>query len=130
MRQYLHHIDGQFLPSASGDTFDDLDPATGKVVAHVAQGDREDVDRAVLAAHRALAGPWGRLPQADRLDLLRRVADRIMERFEDFVRTEIADTGKPASQTRTLDVPRGAANFRIFADLARGLANESFTTPT
>lgn len=126
----LHHIDGRFVPGLEGRTFLDIDPSTGQPHAEVALGDARDVDLAVGAAHRALAGPWGKMPQAERLDLLRRVADRLMERFDEFVRAEIADTGKPAGQARTLDIPRGAANFRVFADLARALADEAFQTPT
>jgi aminomuconate-semialdehyde/2-hydroxymuconate-6-semialdehyde dehydrogenase len=129
-RTYRHYIDGAFVDACSGKTFVDYNPATGKPTAWVAEGAAEDVDRAVAAARRALRGPWGRLPLEERLDRLARVADGIMERFDDFLAAEVADTGKPVADARRLDIPRGAANFRIFANLARNLATECFETPT
>ena len=59
-------IDGQFVPSISGRTFDTLNPATEEVLAEVAEGGVEDVNAAVLAARKALDGPWGMVRAADR----------------------------------------------------------------
>ena len=70
------------------------------------------------------------MKQDERLELLRRVALRIEERLEDFVLAEVRDTGKPVALARGLEVPRAAANFRIFSDLARGLATECYETTT
>ena len=127
----LHHfIDGEPVVSASGRTFEDVDPATGRVHALVAEGGADEVGRAVEAAQRALHGPWGRMSVPERMDCLVRVADGIMARFEDFVAAEVADTGKPVAEARRLDIPRGAANFRIFQGLARNLSTECFETPT
>ncbi len=78
----------------------------------------------------ALRGPWGRMSVAERAALLRKVAERIEQRFEEFLSAEIADTGKTLKQARTLDIPRGAANFRAYADLALGRGAECFETAT
>lgn len=130
MRTLPLFIDGTFTEGTSSRRFDDRDPATGQVVAQVCEASEADVDRAVQAARRALRGPWGRLPLAERLDLLRAVGDGILRRFDDFVEAEVADTGKPVGLARSLDVPRGAANFKLFADTTRGVATECFPMET
>lgn len=129
-RRYQLFIDGAFADAASGRTFADISPVDGSLVAEVAEADAADVDRAVQAARRALEGPWGRMPLADRCDLLAKVADGIMARFDDFLAAEIADTGKPTAWACNVDIPRGAANFRIFANLVRNLPTECFPMDT
>lgn len=130
VRDYRLFIDGAFVDASGGKTFDDISPINGQVIARVAEANADDVDRAVRAAKNALHGEWGRMPVGTRLDLLARVADRIMERFDDFLEAEIADTGKPVSWAKAVDIPRGAANFRLFANLVRNVPNESFHTDT
>ncbi|MCS7080804.1 MAG: 2-hydroxymuconic semialdehyde dehydrogenase [Chloracidobacterium sp.] len=122
-------IAGAYGDGASGETFPDYDPATGVVAAEVALATETDVDRAVAAAKDAFR-TWRQTPIAERVRLLRRVADGIEARFDEFLRAEVADTGKPYGLARTLDIPRGAANFRTFADLAAGLGTECFETHT
>lgn len=123
-------INGEFSEGSSGQSFDNVNPATGKVVGKVAEASREDVDRAVKAARQALRGPWATMGQTARLDLLDKVADGIMARFDDFLRAEMEDTGKPKGLASKIDVPRGAANFRLFANLARAHGNDSFIQET
>jgi aminomuconate-semialdehyde/2-hydroxymuconate-6-semialdehyde dehydrogenase len=123
-------IDGRFVDAASGRTFPDISPIDGRVIATVAEAGAEDVDRAVKAARRALAGEWGRMGTNQRLDLLARVSDRILERFDEFLEAEMSDTGKPHAFACSVDIPRGAANFRIFSQLVRALPTESFQTDT
>jgi aminomuconate-semialdehyde/2-hydroxymuconate-6-semialdehyde dehydrogenase len=132
MRELHHFIDGQFRPSRAGNTFDDVNPVDGKVIARVAEGGAAEVEAAVAAARAALAGPWSRLSAAQRAELLYAVADGISARAEDFVAAEIADTGKPRALAAHLDIPRGAANFKVFADVVKNVATECFemTTPT
>lgn len=103
---------------------------TGRVIARVSEAGADEVDRAVSAAKRALSGEWGRMAVSKRLDLLSAVADRIVARFDDFLEAEVLDTGKPVSWASRIDIPRGAANFRIFADLVRNVPNESYMTDT
>ena len=119
-------IDGALVPAASGRVFPDVNPATGQVAHEVAWAGADDVDRAVGAAKRALKGPWGKASARERADLLDKIADRIDARREEFLKAEIEDTGKPYGLASTVDIPRGAANFRIFATMLRSLGNESF----
>ena len=123
-------IDGEYTDPSTGQWFEDVNPATGEVVAQVAEASADDVDRAVLAARRALHGPWRSLSVPQRCDLLAKVADRIVERSDEFLRAEIQDTGKPRSLASRIDVPRGAANFKIFADLVRSQGSKSFWQDT
>lgn len=123
-------IGGEFMEAASGDTFTVYNPATGTPVADVSKAGPGDVDRAVRAAKEALSGPWGSMPLENRLDMLRAISEGIMRRQQDFLEAEIADTGKPIGLAGRIDIPRGAANFRIFADIVRGLPTECFSTST
>jgi aminomuconate-semialdehyde/2-hydroxymuconate-6-semialdehyde dehydrogenase len=125
MKQIKLFIDGSSV-DGSGQRFPDVDPARGEVIAEVAHANAHDVDRAVQAAKRALKGPWGKLAPRERADLLDKIANRIDERREEFLLAEIQDTGKPRSLASTVDIPRGAANFRIFATMLRALGNESY----
>ena len=111
-------------------SFDNFSPVNGRVLCRVTEADAATVDRAVAAARQALRGPWGRLSTAERCALLRKVADRIEARFAEFVSAEIADTGKTLTQASTVDIPRGAANFRAYADLALARAAECFEMGT
>ena len=110
--------------------FDDVNPADGSVIAQVTEADRDLVDAAVQAARKALGGEWGRLSTRDRAARLHKVADAIEARFDCFVAAEVADTGKPVALASRLDVPRAAANFRVFADLIKIAGLESFQTET
>ena len=110
--------------------FADVNPADGTVIAQVTEADEAQVDEAVHAARRALRGEWGRFGVRERAARLHRVADAIEKRFDCFVQAEVADTGKPVSLASKLDVPRAAANFRVFADLVKMSGLESFQTET
>ncbi|MGA8868493.1 MAG: 2-hydroxymuconic semialdehyde dehydrogenase [Candidatus Sulfotelmatobacter sp.] len=128
MKSIQNYIAGQFVRGKR--EFADVNPADGTVIAQVTEADSEHVDRAVLAARQALRGEWGRLGVRERAARLHKVADAIEERFDCFVQAEVADTGKPVSLAAKLDVPRAAANFRVFADLIRTAGLESFQTET
>jgi aminomuconate-semialdehyde/2-hydroxymuconate-6-semialdehyde dehydrogenase len=123
-----HFVGGEFVDSPHH--FADRSPVTGRTLFEVAEAGPDTVDAAVGAARAALRGPWRRASEQQRAALLRRVADELDRRFDDLVTAEVADTGKPVGQARTLDVPRGAANFRAFADLVAATPTESFTTVT
>lgn len=111
----LNFIGGQYLRSDT--QFDDRRPTDNAVVARVHEASREDVDRAVRAA-RAAQPAWEALGVEGRAKILNRVADEIMARVEDFARAEVNDTGKLWSQTVKGEIPRGAQQFRVFADVA------------
>src|SRR5579863_2243791 len=121
-------IGGEFI--LQGRSFPNVSPVNGQVIATVTEADAALVDRAVQAARAALRGPWGRLTVQERCALLRKVAERIEQRFDEFVAAEIADTGKTHAQASTLDIPRGAANFRAYADLALARASECYEMGT
>jgi aminomuconate-semialdehyde/2-hydroxymuconate-6-semialdehyde dehydrogenase len=104
-----------------------ISPVDGSVLARVHEADEALVDRAVRAARNALDG-WSSTAVDARCALLRQVADRIEDRFEEFVRAESADTGKPQHQARELDVARAVANFRSFADTVAAAGQPSFLT--
>lgn len=123
-------INGEYVPSSSGKTFENFDPVTGIAFANVHEASREDVDAAVQAAQVAYHGEWGNLTVEARVSLLYKVADRINERFDEFLAAECRDTGKPYSLARHIDIPRGAANFKIFADVIRNVPTEAFRMET
>jgi len=127
-RRLANFVGGRFVETEHW--FDDVSPVDGRRVARVAEADGPLVDRAVAAARAALAGPWGGMPVAERTALMHRVADRIEARFDDFLAAEVADTGKPETLARAVDIPRGAANFRIFADMVRSGGTDCFETDT
>src|SRR5882672_8487830 len=122
------YINGQFVGGPR--QFAKINPVDGTVVAQVHEADRDMVDAAVRAAKAALKGPWGKMALQARVDLLRKVADGIDRRFDDFLAAEVADTGKPVSLASHLDIPRGAANFRVFADIVRTYGTESYWLDT
>lgn len=128
MKSILNYIDGQFIRGPH--EFPDINPADGSVIAQVSEADQALVDAAVHAARRALHGEWGRLGVRERAARLYRVADAIEKQFDCFVAAEVADTGKPLALASRLDVPRAAANFRLFADLIKTAGVESFQTET
>ena len=128
MKIIQNYIDGRFVSGKR--EFADVNPADGSVIAPVTEADAAQVDEAVVAARRALGGEWGRIGVRERATRLHRVADAIEKQFEGFVQAEVADTGKPVSLARKLDVPRAAANFRVFADLAKMAGVEAFQTET
>ncbi|HTC16635.1 MAG TPA: 2-hydroxymuconic semialdehyde dehydrogenase [Steroidobacteraceae bacterium] len=121
-------IGGEFITTPRA--FDNINPVNGRRICTVSEADAELVDQAVQAARAALSGPWGALSVAERCTLLRRVADRIDQRFDEFVSAEMADTGKTLQQARGLDIPRGAANFRSYADLVLSRPAECFEMST
>lgn len=123
-----NYVAGRFVASES--CFDDINPVDGSLVARVHEADRDTVDAAVRAARAALSGPWGSMPPAERATLLNKVADGIEKRFDEFLAAEVADTGKPVAQARSLDIPRGAANLRFFASLVSTVGNECFEMAT
>lgn len=129
LKEHQLFIDGRYLPAAGGKTFEKFSPVTGALIARVHEAGREDVDRAVKAARAALNGPWGALTVKARCDLLLDLAQKIAKRSGDFLDAEVADTGKPRKMAAELDIPRGAANFSIFADMIKNLGSEFFETP-
>ena len=130
MKNINHFINGEFVPGVDGKLFEKRSPVDRRLIAQVSEGGRVDVDRAVQAARTALNGEWGACTMEQRVDILYGVADEITRRFDDFVEAEMADTGQPKSIMTHAFIPRGAANFKIFADVIKNVPNESFQTTT
>ncbi|RWU25011.1 2-hydroxymuconic semialdehyde dehydrogenase [Pseudomonas alkylphenolica] len=128
--KFRHFIDGSFVESTDQRTFEKRNPTDNSVVGSVSEGGLSEIDRAVEASRAALEGPWGKMSVEERSALLYKVADEITRRFDDFVAAEMADTGQPKSMMEHAFIPRGAANFKIFADVVKNVPNESFQTPT
>lgn len=130
MKQILNFINGEFVPARSQRVFDKLSPLTNLPLYQVAEAGRPEVDAAVAAARAALQGEWGRMTVDKRMAMLHAVADGITKRFDDFVAAEEADTGQPHHVIAHAFVPRGAANFKVFADLMKNVPTESFQMDT
>ena len=116
-----HFINGAYTEGTSGRTFENRQPIDNALISQVYEAGRADVDTAVQAARAALNGP---LEPADnwpkRTEVLYAVAAGIMSNvLIGFLEAEVADTGKPVNLASHIDIPRGAANFRIFADVVK-----------
>jgi phenylacetaldehyde dehydrogenase len=112
-------IDGEWVEAASGKTFATFNPADSAILAHVAEGDQEDIDRAVRAARRVLeSGPWADMTPSARGRLLWKLADLLEEHLEEFAQLESLDNGKPVSVARVADVPLSIDHFRYMAGWA------------
>ena len=112
-------INNQFVNSASGKTFPTYNPATGEVLAQVAEGDREDIDRAVKAARKAFEGDaWAYMTASQRGRLIWKLADLLEARTEEFAQLESLDNGKPLAVARVADVPLAVDLFRYMAGWA------------
>jgi acyl-CoA reductase-like NAD-dependent aldehyde dehydrogenase len=111
-------IGGQWVEAASGKTFETLNPATGEVLARVAEGDAEDINRAVAAARKAFEGPWSKMTPSQRGQLLWKLADLIEKNGDEMARLETLDNGKPIKYSKGGDVPLTVDHFRYFAGWA------------
>jgi len=125
-RQML--IDGKWVNAVSGKTFPTYNPATGEVLAQVAEGDKQDVDIAVKAARKAFeSGPWSRMSATQRGKLIWKLGDLLEANVEQFAMLETLDNGKPLAVARAADVPLAADLFRYMAGWANKL--EGTTIP-
>ena len=121
-------IDGKWINAASGKTFPTYNPATGEVLAQVAEGDSADIDAAVRAARRAFdSGPWSRMTASERGKLVWKLADLLEQHTEEFATLETLDNGKPLTVARAADVPLAVELFRYTAGWATKL--EGSTIP-
>jgi len=115
-RKHKMLINGKWVESASGKTFPTYNPATGEVMAQVAEGDREDIDRAVAAARNAFdRGPWRSMTASERGRLVWKLADLLEANLEEFAELESLDNGKPLTVARAADVPLAVDLFRYMA---------------
>jgi phenylacetaldehyde dehydrogenase len=109
-------INGKWVEAASGKTFDTYNPATGEVLARIAEGDREDINRAVEAARAAFeTGRWSQLTPSERGRLIWKLADLLEDNLEEFAELESLDNGKPLKVARAADVPLAVDLLRYMA---------------
>jgi len=113
-------INGEWVDAASGRTFESLNPATEEVLASVARGEAEDVDRAVRAARAAFddGAVWRRMPHGQRGRIIHKLGDLILEHLEEFALLESLDNGKPLAVARVADVPLAADMFHYMSGWA------------
>ncbi|MCK0112420.1 5-carboxymethyl-2-hydroxymuconate semialdehyde dehydrogenase [Ornithinimicrobium sp. F0845] len=124
-----HYIDGAFVDSVDGDTFDVLDPVTNQAYLQAASGKKADIDAAVAAARRAFTqGPWPRMLPRERSRVLHRIADLVESRDRRLAELESFDSGLPISQALG-QARRAAENFRFFADLIVAQADDTYKVP-
>lgn len=113
MKVFDNFIGGQYTKTA--DYIDVFNPASGLVYAQVANASQQDLEHAVASAKTAYPR-WSIMPIQERSKILHRLADLIEENQEVLAMAETEDTGKPITTSRTVDIPRAAANFRFFAN--------------
>jgi phenylacetaldehyde dehydrogenase len=125
-RQLL--INGKWVDAASGKTFPTYNPATGDVLANIAEGDKEDINRAVAAARAAFeTGPWRKLTPSERGRMIWRLAELIEKHAEEFAQLESLDNGKPVTVARVADVPATIDMFRYMAGWATKIEGNTIT---
>jgi len=117
-------IDGKWVEAASGKRFESRNPATGELLATVAEGDKEDVDRAVAAARKAFDGPWSRFTPYERQQLLLKYADIVESHFDELSTLDTLDMGAPLSRTRGLRL-RVLGMLRYYAGQATAIHGET-----
>lgn len=114
-----HLINGKFVDAASGKTFPTLDPRTGEVIANVAEGDAEDINRAVSAAREAFDnGPWPKMSAYERCRILLRFADLVEKHNDEIAALEAWNNGKLYEQAAKAEVPMFVRLFRYYAGWA------------
>ena len=124
-----HYIDGEFVDSIDGDTFEVLDPVTNAPYLTAASGKAADIDRAVAAAKRAFeSGEWSQALPRQRSRVLHRIADIMETRGDQLAEMECFDTGLPIKQARG-QAARAAENFRFFADLIVAQIDDAYKVP-
>ncbi|MBA0731824.1 hypothetical protein Gogos_015947, partial [Gossypium gossypioides] len=112
-------INGNFVDSVSGKTFEAIDPRTGEAITRVSKGDKEDVDLAVKAARFAFDnGPWPRLSGSERGRILMKLADLIEENIEEIASLDAINGGKLFSLCKLIDIPAASMALRYYAGAA------------
>ncbi len=114
MEQLLNYINGKLQAPVGGTFIDNIEPATGKVYAHIPDSDERDVQLATEAAQKAFPH-WSALPVGERSRILRRLAGLIEQNLDELAAAESRDNGKPVSLARTVDIPRASSNIDFFA---------------
>ena len=123
MIEVQNYINGKF--KTTKDTIDDINPATGDIIANIPRSDSNDVSDAVDAAHTARVS-WSELSSEERADWLDKIADALESKSDDIASLESLDTGKPITLAKAVDASRSVANFRFFAKFSRAFSVGNF----
>ena len=116
--RYDHFIGGEWVEPANGLYFENPSPVNGKVFCEVARGTKDDIDRALDAAHAA-KDAWGRTSPAERSAILLKIAQVIEDNLEELALVECWENGKPVRETLAADLPLAVDHFRYFAGVLR-----------
>ncbi|NLT65764.1 MAG: aldehyde dehydrogenase family protein [Acidobacteria bacterium] len=122
-------IGGKFQDAQSGRTFPTINPATEKVIAHVAEADAADIDAAVKAARTAFSRHWRRMEARERAKLLWRIGDLIMQNADELGALETMDNGKPIFESRYIDIPSAAETFYYYSGWCTKIEGETIPVP-
>src|SRR5882672_11488750 len=128
-RKYQLLIDGQWVDAESGKTFTTPNPATGETLAEVAEADKADIDKAVIAARRAFEGKWSKISARDRGRLLYKLSQLLEEHSSELAALETADNGKPIKESLYVDLPQVVENFEYFAGWSTKIEGETIPVP-
>ncbi len=122
------YINGTYVTNQSGDTFDTIYPGNGEVICDVETAGQTEVDAAVAAAHAAFE-PWAALPAVERGNILRKAGQILRERNQELAELETLDTGKPISETTTVDIISGADVLEYYAGVAQTIHGQHVDLP-
>ena len=123
MIKVQNYVNGNFV--STEETIEDINPATGKIIANIPRSKPDDIQKAVLAADNAREY-WSNLNLEDRRVWLGKIADALESRAEEIAKLESLDTGKPIKLARAVDASRSVANFRFFAEFSKDFVGETF----
>ncbi|MGF9909728.1 aldehyde dehydrogenase family protein [Brevibacillus porteri] len=123
-------INGEWVPSLSGNIYESINPANGEILAKIYEGDESDVDRAVRAARAAFKGEWSKTAPAERTKLLNKLADLLEQRAEEFAYLETLDGGNTITLTRHAFVPSAVAHLRYYAGWSTKLTGHTIPLTT
>lgn len=126
--QVQNFIGNQWVPPIAGKYLENLNPATAEILSWLPDSQKEDVDQAVAAAKKAFPA-WSKTSRADRAQWLRKIADLVEKRIDEFALLESQDQGKPVTLAKNMDIQRVVQNFRFFADEILKTREENFDDP-
>ena len=118
--RYKDFVDGAYLANDSGETFDVINPATGKVIYQVEVADEKIKEQAIASAQRGFA-TWSAMSATQRSRILLKAVTLLRERNDELAKIEVLDTGKPWQEASVVDVESGADSIEFFAGLAPGI---------
>ena len=113
------YYDGKVQTATSGNIFRSIDPSTAQPLADIHAASHSDIDSAIQSAQQAFKS-WSTTPPIARSRILLKAVHLLREKNDEIAKTETQDTGKPFSETSTVDVVTGADVLEFFANLVVG----------